>query len=48
MQIELVTKCDTNDALKESLVGGPKLRRGSISASGFGQGGGSKSAVTPA
>ena len=40
MQIELVTKCDTNDALKESLVGGPKLRRGSISASGFGQGGG--------
>ena len=27
--------------------GGPNLRRGFISASGFGGGGGSKSAVTP-
>ena len=27
-QIELVTKYDTNDAQKESLVGGPSLRRG--------------------
>ena len=28
LQIELVTKYDTNDAQKESLVGGPSLRRG--------------------
>ena len=48
LQIELVTKYDTKNAYKESLVGGPNLRRGgSISASGFGPGG-SKSAVTPA
>ena len=28
LQIESVTKYDTNDAQKESLVGGPSLRRG--------------------
>ena len=49
LQLELVTEYDTNDAQKESLVGGggdQNLRRGSISVSGFGRGGGSKSAVT--
>ena len=53
LQIELVTKYDTNDFFKESLVGvGPNLRRVSISAGGFGRGGsgfgpGSKSAEGP-
>ena len=28
LQIELVTKYDTKNAYKESLVGGPNLRRG--------------------
>ena len=41
LQIELVTKYDTKNAYKESLVGGPNLRRGVhiLSASGFGWGG---------
>ena len=48
LQLELVTEYDTNDAQKESLVGGgiKICEGGSISVSGFGRGGGSKSAVT--
>ena len=49
LQLELVTEYDTNDAQKESLVGGGGVKiceGGSISVSGFGRGGGSKSAVT--
>ena len=52
LAIELVTNYNSNDAHKESLVGGVQIRKGgSISASGFRPGaqirGGSKSAVTP-
>ena len=54
LQIELVTKYDTKDTLKESLVGGGQIcEGGSISASGFGPWRGvqirrvSKSVVTP-
>ena len=45
--MELVTKYDTNDAKKESLMGGSKSAKGggSISARGF-EPGGSKFAVT--
>ena len=40
LQIELVIKYDTNDAYKESVVGGVQIyEEGSISASGFGPGG---------
>ena len=54
LQIELVTKYDTNDAPKESLVEGVQIcEGGTISASVYMDGGvqirgGSKSAVTPA
>ena len=52
LAIELITNYNSNDAHKESLVGGSKSAKGgSISASGFRPGaqirGGSKSAVTP-
>ena len=40
LQIELVSKYDTNDAYKESLVRGSKsAQEGSISVGGFGPGG---------
>ena len=52
LAIELVTNYNSNDAHKESLVGGVQIcKGGSISASGFRPEaqirGGSKSAVTP-
>ena len=54
LQIESVTKYDTNDAQKESLIEGVQIcEGGSISANVYMDGasksaGGSKSAVTPA